>query len=278
MKYKMIAVDMDGTLLNDKKHISDYNMKMIDRATKLGVKFVVASGRVPAALRVYEESVSKNQPMICCNGAIILDDNKNIIQSNFVPKQSAIEAINLIRKENKDVYFHIYHDGILCSEQFKYSAESFYNFNRSVDKKYGIEIHLLRDAKEYIELGNYNLNKIVVMDDDIGFLNNIRSKLDEVQGLEVTKSEFNNIELLSKGTSKGNALKILANFYKIPMEQCIAVGNDENDISMIMEAGLGVYMKNTREKIKNSADYITKNDNNNGGVGEIIEKFILDEN
>lgn len=275
MKYKIIAVDMDGTLLNDEKHISDYNIKMIDKATSLGVKFVVASGRIPAALRAYEESISKDQPMICCNGAIILDENKNVIHSSVIPKESVLNVIDLMRNEDRDVYFHFYHGDILCSEQFKYNVEDFYNFNKKVDRKYGIEIHLLKDAKEYIQDGNYDVNKVVVMDDDIEFLDDIRTKLNKLKNIEVTKSEVNNLEILAENTSKGNALNILSSHYNIPLEQCISIGNDENDISMIKVAGLGVCMKNGRGCAREYANYITEKDNNHGGIGEVIEKFIL---
>ncbi|WP_123053040.1 Cof-type HAD-IIB family hydrolase [Clostridium sp. JN-1] len=275
MKYKMIAVDMDGTLLNDKKHISDYNIKMIDKAVKLGIKFVIASGRIPATLRLYEETVSKSQPMICCNGAVVLDDNKNVISSSVISKKSLLQVIDLIRKQDRDVYFHIYHGDIMCSEQFRYSTESFYKFSKNVDRKYRIEIRILKDAREYIEDGDYDINKLVIVDEDIKFLEDMRMQLDKIDEIEITKSEANNLEILSKHTSKGNALSILSSHYNIPLEQCIAVGNDENDVSMIKTAGLGVCMKNGRECARKYANYITEKDNNDGGIGEVIEKFML---
>ena len=117
MKYKIIAVDMDGTLLNDDKHISDYNLEMISKAVKSGVKFVIASGRVPSGLKFYEATVSKNQPMICCNGAIILDDNKKLIYSNYIDKKSILQVIDVLREE-RDTYYHFYSEDIIYGEQF----------------------------------------------------------------------------------------------------------------------------------------------------------------
>lgn len=274
MKYKIIAVDMDGTLLNDNKHITDNNLDMISKAVNKGVKFVISSGRIPSGLKFYENTVSKKQPMICCNGAIILDENRKVIHSKSIDKKDILKVIDVIR-EKKDTYFHFYDESAIYSEQFRFTAESLYNFNREIDRKFRVEIRLVPDAKEVIEKAEFEINKIVVIDDNIEYLDGLRKRIDSIIGIETTKSEINNIEILSQGVSKGVALKVLANNYGIPIEECIAIGNDENDISMIECAGLGVAVNNARDYIKKYADYITENDNNNGAIAEVIQKFIL---
>ncbi len=274
MKYKIMAVDMDGTLLDDDKRISQYNLNMINKAIEMGVKFVIASGRVPVGLKFYEETIAKNQPMICGNGAVILDHAKKVIYSNTISKNNLINIVDTLRK-GKDIYYHFYDGDIFCTEQFNYAAEKFYNFNRKLDKKYRMEIRIIKDAKDYIINSNSNIDKIVVIDDDIEYLDSVRNKIDNLYGVDTTKSEINNIEILANGTSKGNGLKILAQHYEIPIEKCIAIGNDENDISMIKQAGLGISVKNGRQCAREFANYITEKDNNNGAIGEVIEKFIL---
>lgn len=274
MKYKIIAVDMDGTLLNDDKHISDYNIEMIHKAVDCGVKFVIASGRIPSGLKFYEATVSKKQPMICCNGAIILDENKNDIYLNSIEKNSALQVIDVLR-EKKDTYYHFYSEGIVHGEQFGFGIEGVYEFNRKSDRDLRMEIRLVSDAKEYIKNISKEINKIVVQDKDLQYLDELRKKLDNIQGVETTKSNIDNIEICAKNVNKGNGLEILANHYGISLEQCIAVGNDENDISMIKCAGLGVAVKNSRDYIKEFANYVTERDNNNGAIGEVIKRFIL---
>lgn len=274
MKYKIIAVDMDGTLLNDDKHITDNNLDMIKKAVNKGVKFVISSGRIPSGLKFYGDTVSKKQPMICCNGAIILDENREVVHSKSIDKKDILKVIDIIR-EKKDTYFHFYDESAIYSEQFRFTAESLYNFNREIDRKFRVEIRLVPDAKEVIEKAEFDINKIVVIDDDIEYLDELRKRIDSIIGIETTKSEINNIEILSQGVSKGNALKVLASNYGIPIEECIAIGNDENDISMIECAGLGVVVNNARDYIKKYADYITEKDNNNGAIAEVIQKFIL---
>lgn len=276
MNYKIIAVDMDGTLLNDNKLVSDYNLNMINRAVEAGVKFVIASGRVPSGLKFYEATVANNQPMICCNGAIILDHKNEIIYSNPMSKGSLLKIIDILREE-KDTYYHFYDEGIIYTEQFGYAAEKFYKFNRTIDKKFRVEIRIIVDSKEFIKNTKCDISKIVVIDDDIEYLKSLRKKIDKILEVETTKSDMNNIEIMTKGTSKGNGLRLLAQHYGISVEECIAIGNDENDISMIEAAGLGVAVYNARDSIKKYANYVTEKDNNNGAIGEVIEKFILNK-
>jgi len=276
LRYKIIAVDMDGTLLNDDKHISDYSLEMISKAVHSGVKFVIASGRIPSGLKYYEATVSKNQPMICCNGCIILDEDKNDIYSNSIEKNSALQVIDLLR-EQKDTYYHFYSEGIIHGEQFGFAIESVYNFNRKSARDLRMEIRLIADAKEYIKNIDKDINKIVVQDTDLQYLDELRKKIDTIPGVETTKSNIDNIEICAKNGNKGNGLKILATHYGISLEECIAVGNDENDISMLKCAGLGVAVKNSRDYIKEFANYVTERDNNNGAIGEVIERFILNK-
>ncbi|MBC2580363.1 Cof-type HAD-IIB family hydrolase [Clostridium sp. DJ247] len=274
MKYKIMAVDMDGTLLNDDKYISDYNLSMIHKAVKSGIKFVVCSGRMPCGLKFYEETIAKSQPMICCNGAVILDENRNAILSESLDRKSTLQVIDILR-EKKDTYFHFYDEKLIYGEQFSYAIEHLYNFSRSLDRRFRTDIRLVSDSKEYIANSSSDFYKIVVIDKDLDYLEELRNRIDKVEGLETTKSGAENIEIISKGVSKGNGLKILANHYGVSIDECIAVGNDENDISMIKCAGFGIAVSNARDIVKKYAAYITNKDNNNGAIGEIVEKVIL---
>jgi hypothetical protein len=273
MNYKIIAIDMDGTLLNDDKSISKYNEEMIHKAMKSGVKVVISSGRLPVTLGFYIDTVFKNQPVICCNGAIILDENKNIIKSNLLDKEAILKVIDIL-KEKKDTYYYFYSDSILYSERVSHTTRKFYKFNENMDKDFKLEIKIIKDPKEFIQNNGSCINKIVVMNKDIDYLNELREKINKVSKIDTTKSDIHNIEIISKGVSKGSGLKSLADYYHIPLNECIAVGNDENDESMIKEAGLGIAVANAREFLKKSADYVTEKDNNNGAIGEIIKKFI----
>ncbi|MFL0196508.1 Cof-type HAD-IIB family hydrolase [Clostridium sp. WILCCON 0269] len=272
--YKIIAVDMDGTLLNDKRLVPEYNKDMIYKAIELGVKFVICSGRPPMALKFYSEELFPKEPMICCNGAVIIGENKSIIKSNPLNRYSLLRVIDLLREE-KDTYYHFYDDFGLYSEQFRYTTKKFYDNNNDSNSKFKMKITIVKNSKTFIKHSKCSISKIVVIDEDVEYLNRLRGKIDKVPGITTTKSDLYNIEIVSRGVSKGKALEFLAGYYKVPMGECIAIGNDENDKSMISAAGLGVAVRNSREILKKSADYITDIDNNSGAVGEVIKKFIL---
>ncbi|WP_333861325.1 Cof-type HAD-IIB family hydrolase [Clostridium sp.] len=274
MDYKIIAVDMDGTLLDDEKQISEYNKDMIHKAMELGVKFVICSGRPPMALKFYSEIVFPGEPVICCNGGVIVGENKRVIKSIPLNKYSLLKVIDILREE-KDTYYHFYDDFGLYSEQFRYTTKKFYDINNNLSEKFKMKITIVKNSKTFIKHCRCNITKVVVIDEDVEYLERLRNKIAKVPGIATTKSDLHNIEIVRRGVSKGNALEFLGNYYNIPMERCIAVGNDENDKSMIKTAGVGVAVFNSREILKKSADYITETDNNSGAVGEVIKKFIL---
>ena len=202
-----------------------------------------------------------------------MDHDKNIISEKSLSKESILKIVDVLR-EKKDTYYHFYVGNVLCCEQFDLAAKRFYEFNRGVERKYRMEIRIVVDTKEYVQTGRHDINKIVVMDSDNNYLKNIRKKIELIKGIEVTSSGACNFEINSKGVNKGEALISLANYYNIPIEKCIAVGNDENDISMIKNAGLGVAVSNAANKIKSIANYVTIMDNNNDAIVEVIDKFI----
>jgi Cof subfamily protein (haloacid dehalogenase superfamily) len=276
VKYKILAVDMDGTLLNSKKHITEENLRAIEKLKASGVKFVICSGRVPGGLKFYMNKVSKGQPVISTNGGLILaEDHKKVIYERTMNYSDVINLIDFLR-ENGDPYYHFYQNDTMCTEKFELAAMDYYNFCKSIPKEEKLEIRILPDSKSYMQNFkglNLDIRKFVVVENNLEALDTIQEKLKKFDTLEVTKSERNNIEVMNIGINKGVGLEMLAKYYGYSLEECIAVGNDENDLSMISAAGLGIAMKNSAEKIKNSAGYVTVRDNNNDGIAEVIEKF-----
>lgn len=274
IKYKLVAVDMDGTLLNDEKEITEKNLKAIEKIKQMGVKFVICSGRIPGGLRFYMDKISKGQPIISCNGGIILDEKRDFVYYKPMSSDNAVKLIEFLR-ENGDPYYHFYDGDILCTERFDYGASHYHKFCLSIDRAHRLEIRIIPDSKEYIKKNPENIRKFVIMNNDLKFIAELRKKLLPIASIEITSSDVNNIEVMENGISKGSGVQILAQHYGFSIEECIAIGNDQNDISMIESAGLGAAMKNSSQDIKSKADYVTLNDNNNDGIAEVINKFVL---
>lgn len=274
MKYKLVAVDLDGTLLDDRKNIPDYNMVRIRKIINSGIKFVLCSGRMAGGLKIYSKIIGGQEPIVCLNGAVILDDSGSIMYSSAINKERLFQVIDILREE-KDTYYHFYDENAIYTEQFTEYTKWFYDFNRKLGKEFRTEIRIIPDSKDFIEESGMHVNKLVVVDKDVDYLKRLRIRLKKIPDIEITKSEVNNIEIMNKGISKGYGVTLLSKYYSIPIDECICIGNDENDISMIKVSGVGVAVANAVDLVKKCANYITIRDNNHGAIGEIIDKFIL---
>jgi Cof subfamily protein (haloacid dehalogenase superfamily) len=140
--------------------------------------------------------------------------------------------------------------------------------------KLSIDMTVFEDVEEILQIKDINIYKFLFVDNDRDKLNNLRMELNKLEKIGTSSSWDNNIEAMGLNVSKGEALKELCNKLKISQDEVIAIGDSENDLSMLNFAGLGVAMGNADENIKEQADYITDS-NNEDGVAKVIEKFVL---
>ncbi len=274
MKYKLLAIDMDGTFLKDDRSISETNLNAVNKIAQLGTKVVVCSGRVPLHLRHILKKMPEKQPFIALNGGVIYDDNSKVIYSAKIDASTVFNIIDILRKDFDDVYYHFFHGNIACAERFENIIKRYYERNFLLPRANRTEFRILSDSKKYIEENKCEIRKFEIYYEDEGLLQEIKDKLRNVQGIEVVESGDFGLEITKKGVNKGSSLEILAKHYGYSIDECIAIGNDGNDLEMIKKAGLGVAVSNAKDYIKTAANYITKRDNNNDAVAEVIKKFI----
>ena len=270
MKYKLIAIDMDGTLLNSNNEVSERTREAIDKAKEKGVHIVISTGRVLKSALYYSEALKLRNPIIACNGAIIVDESANIIYKNPIDK-SLIKAIIDVAKE-KNIYYHFYDESRFYSHIRVEEVLAFYNEG---SKENSIDMKVFENIEEIIENKDLNVYKFIFIDDNKDNLQNLRLELDNMGNIGTSSSWTNNIEAMGCNVSKGEAVKELCTKLNIKPEEVIAIGDSENDLSMLRLAGLGVAMGNGDELIKKESDYITDT-NDEDGVAKVIEKFILE--
>lgn len=267
MEYKLIAMDMDGTLLNSNKEVSERNLKAIDAAIKKGIHVVLATGRVLSSAQHYAKKLDLKNYIIASNGAIIVDSNNKIVFS----KPLDVNLVNrIIEIGNKySVYNHFYDENTLYSNTYVKEIVEYYR-QRESDFKFTI----FKELQELLDQNEMKIYKFIFIDDEPKKLQLISEELQTLEYINLTKSFSNNIEVMNIEASKGEALKFLGEKLNVPRDQIIAVGDNENDLTMIQYAGLGVAMGNGEEIVKDSADYVTLN-NDEDGIAKVIEKFIL---
>lgn len=271
--YRLVAIDLDGTLLDTNKEISEKNKTAIHMATEKGVKIVICSGRVYSGARIYAKQLGIMDPIIACNGAIIRENTDGkVIYSDFMNTEDCLRILDIFHENN--IYFHVYAGETMLTERLDYNSLKYYEKNKALPEKDRVEIDIVTDMERKLRELDGKVLKFVAVSDDSELLATVRKKLSVVETVDVTSSNYNNFEVVNKGVNKGKALERLAEVLKIPPQEMIAIGDNENDIPMFDFAGLGVAMGNAEGCAKEAADYITAA-NTEDGVAKVIEKFIL---
>ena len=279
-KYKIVFIDIDGTLVNDEKIVSEENIKAIKKIKEKGIEVVLASGRPYHSIEEYSNTVGAIPYIIGSNGGVVANfvEDKKIFTTN-IEKEVALEILKVI-KEN-DIYFTVTISGnlIVENEQYGMSKE-----NRN-------EIVVLKNsAEEYLQETNEPIIKFSIIDDEKEKLEKVRKEIIERFNIDATEvDEFmilkkyrkpeNNykvpyiMDIMPRGISKAKAIEEMCNYLKINLSQTVVFGDGLNDIEMFNVGGYKVAMGNAVKKIKNLADVVTKTNNESGVAYELNEIF-----
>lgn len=264
MKYKLIAVDMDGTLLNDLSEITQRNLEVIEKARQKGVMFSISTGRPIQGIKKFNHILKLDCPVIAYNGAMLANPNTNeIIFEKSLDNDAARKIWNIGKLKNTTMCVWSNHK--LYTNVLNKRTEAYRNLQ-------GIEPILIDDIENLLE---NRVTKILWSDEESNISKWQEEFLKEDFGettLCTSKPYF--LEFFNKQVSKALTLERLAKLYNIKRDEIIAMGDGYNDLSMIEYAGLGVAMENGDERVKAKADYVTAS-NEKDGVAEVIEKFVL---
>ncbi|MGL4990765.1 MAG: Cof-type HAD-IIB family hydrolase [Sarcina sp.] len=278
MTYKLICVDMDGTLLNDKHEVCDFNKEMIKKATELGVKVAITTGRIFANAKMYSNLIGVKTPIIASNGAYIKDqDSDKEIYKSTLSNNQIDEIVSVVRKyEHSPVYMNTFDTTI--SEEIIGENHAYKVANSKMEEEWRVKFDEGIEFETLYEKYNREILKAIFINEDLpeDEFWKMKDDMKSFDDIEVVSSGINNFEVMAKGTSKGKAVEKLAQILGIKREEVICIGDSENDLSMIEYAGLGVAMGNGLDILKEKAQYITDT-NNNSGVGKVIEKYILNQ-
>lgn len=266
--YKIIALDMDGTLLNGEKKVTDRVKKALNEAREKGVKVVLATGRPIAGVRRYLEELDlykENEYVLTYNGSLVQETLSGRAICDIGLKGKDLEYFYELSKKLK-VNIHAFSTerGLITPKISKYT-EVEANIN-------GIPINVV-DFNEIKP--EEDIVKIMFIDEPEILDRAIKGIPEkDFSNYGIIKSAPYFLEIINKDSNKGIGLSHLAKEIGVKREEVIAVGDAGNDLAMVEYAGLGVAMGNASEEVKNIANYITAS-NEEDGVAEVIEKFIL---
>ena len=287
--YKLVAIDLDGTLLNSYGIVSEKNKMALTKAKEKGAEIVIASGRSTNSVKNIANDLGICNYIICGNGSLIYDLQKEeIIYDKFIDKKKVLQIINIC--EQNSIYYNIYTENMVIAKTLNNNVLFYHQENASKPDSKKTKINLVQNVYEYVEkLENQNILKITISDNDIIIFNGIIRKLREVKdidvldvahmsrkiiknGTEEVSIGYYYTEITSKNVDKWYAIEYLIDKLNIKKEEIMAIGDNVNDKIMIESAGCGVAMGNSAPYIKEIADIVV-NDNNQDGVAEAVERI-----
>jgi len=275
MGYKLVCIDVDGTLLNNKHEVTKRTKQIILQAHELGVHMVISTGRMYTDAEYYSNLIGVKSPVIASNGAFIKEkDNDKVIFKDVLGEILSLELLALFRKHHIKPYFctpQKFYYGNIIFKLFYLATKILGTRSNKLDVEY---VFSWNHWQRVLEKEKDNIVKCEIIYRDVTLIYELLNDVKKLTKLEIVDSSKHNIEINRKGVSKGRAVAMLAAFYNLKREEIITIGDSENDVSMIEYAGLGIAMGNATDRVKQKADYITDS-NDNEGVANAINKFIL---
>lgn len=264
--YKLIAIDIDDTLINDNKEVTPATQQALEAAVAKGVVVTLATGRAYASAQAIARQTGLNVPIITYQGALVknLMDEK-VLYERYLPIDSARKLFEYCIEHN--LHLQTYIDDHLYAREENQKLIDYAKLNGTT---YTIE-------PDFEKLVVRPTPKMLIIDDP-DFLDELGPILRELLGdsVHITKSKPHFLEIMHKEGTKGIALEFLAKHFGCSLEETIAIGDSWNDHEMLEAAGLGVAMGNAIAPLKELADFITLS-NNEDGVKHVIDRFVLEQ-
>ena len=287
--YKLVAIDLDGTMLNSYGVVSEETKNTIKEIEKQGVEVIIASGRPIDSIKQIAKEIESKNYFIAGNGAIIYDMKKNeIIYEKTLSKEKVLEIIK--KCEENSISYNVYTEREILATSLKYNVLYYHkeNLKKEEDKK--TRINIVNNMYEYIKnKEDARYLKITICDENKTVFNSIIKKLKDikdieildvshmarktiVQGTEEYQISYYYTEISTENVDKWDAIQFLIEKLNIKKEEVMAIGDNINDKKMIENSGVGIAMKQSTPRVLEIADEITEG-NNEDGVAKILQKY-----
>ncbi len=280
---KLIAIDMDGTLLNSRCQISRENVAAIKQVQTLGIEVVIATGRTYQEVMDLCQQAGIATHVISSNGALVHSQAGRKLASVTLSKQTTSHIVNWL--EENQYYYEVSAEGAIWSPQYGRQwleqEIALYEQNNPLQDlshlrfEAGLIDRSIKRVDRYrqiLEENDIYYKVFVFAADDVrrkaGY-----AKFGDSKDLTVVSSLDHNFEVMHRDASKGNGLKTLAGTLGIPVQRAVAIGDSYNDVSMLEAAGYSVAMGNARSDIKANCDWVTAT-NEEHGVAKALERLM----
>ncbi len=287
--YKLVAIDLDGTMLDSYGQVTENTKAVIQKTIEKGTDVIIASGRPIDSIKTIAKEIGSNKYFIAGNGALIYDIQKNeVLYEKYMKKEKVLEIIK--NCEENSITYNVYTDKTILATSLKYNVLYYHKENLKKQEDKRTHINIVENMYEYIQkMKEEKFLKITICDDSKTVFQSIIRKLEKIkdieildvshmsrkvieQGTEEVPIEYYYTEISSKDVDKWYAIEFLMQKLNLKKEEVIAIGDNVNDKKMIEQAGLGIAMGQSMPQLKELADYVTSS-NTEEGVAIAIEKF-----
>lgn len=277
---KLIALDLDGTLFDEQKCISEENRNAIREASRLGVQTVISTGRPCMGLPTKEMEETGIRYAITANGAALYSmPEKECLYSDCLDWETSCALLENLGR--LDIRIDIFVRGQGYSE-YRYGHDiDRMSLPQSMKQYLSTTRRNVESLPEYVrehraQVEKFTLNFYPRQDGTYGDYDRAVQLLSGNESLTVVSGGYHNLEISSRNATKGKGLCILARMLGIDPGQTMACGDSENDIDILETAGIGVAMGNADDSVKRIADYVTRSNEENG-VAHAIRELVLNQ-
>lgn len=287
--YKLIAIDLDGTMLNSYGIVTENTKKVIRETIERGTDVIIASGRPIDSIKAIAKEIGSEKYFIAGNGALIYDIQKNeIIYEKYMTKEKVLEIIKIC--EENSISYNVYTDKTILAKALKYNVLYYHKENLKKEESKKTNISIVDNMYEYVKnMQEEKFLKITICDENRSVFSSIIRKLREIKGIDVLDVshmsrktikqgsedipiEYYYTEISLENVDKWDAILYLIEKLNLDKTEVMSIGDNINDKKMIENAGLGIAMQGSTPIVTEVANYTTDT-NNNDGVAKALEKF-----
>lgn len=272
INYGLIISDFDGTLVREDGTISKKNKQAIQEYTKNGGHFAISTGRLHYGILPRAKELGLNGVVSCCQGAVIIDlQTGEPILNGTLSYETTLKACKEMEKLGLHIHLYTFdcYYANMDDEPLKW-------YEKAIRVKAKLVTNQpLSKLVEEQKICAYKIVAMVAPEDNASIINELSKT--HYEDACITKSADFLVEIINKKYSKGTAVQFLSDYYKVPLEKTIGIGDQMNDIPMIERAGLGVAVQNADDGLKQVADTVCEYTNEEDAVASIIEKYGLME-
>lgn len=269
MDVKLIASDIDGTLIRSDGFLSETTRYALEKAAQQGAVVVLATGRTRMTMVDLLEKLPMVQYIICSNGASIWDCKNQTVLANYcIPCDLFAPILDILCNDN--ICWHCFCDGKgYMDESLVGKLNHIFKTRTPLKTNFGSKVFHIKNARDYIVSNMSCVEKFGVVTDDVEARQRVLNKLKQIPELSISSATWFNLEINMKEATKGNALNFLINHLNLQKEEVLAFGDNLNDCTLLNAAGVGVAMGNASEELLPYADCQTQSNDEDG-----LAKFV----